>query len=640
MNKNIAMRLKTTSKSEDRTALNYRWYEFHPLVNALFAGAFAIPLYFVFKIIMVNDLVKILVYVLLILLSSFYWAKEAIANLIDKKEIGTGILVIAAVIGSIVLGLWSEAVFLSILYGVAEGLEDYTYMRTRHSIRSLLKLAPKEARIIMNNEEKIIPADSLELGEIFIVKPGESIPTDGIVVKGNAYINESSITGESKAVFKDRGDTVFAGTTNTNGVLEVKAKSLFKDNTISKIINLVEKAQESKGKTQLFIERFGRIYSPIVLATALILMIIPHILRIPHSVWNVRAISFLVAAAPCALIMSTPVTVAAGIGRAGKNGALIKGGIYLELLGKVKSVLFDKTGTLTIGEMTLTDVLPIGVKEKELLSIAYSIEKLSTHPIAQAIVKVIRNEEYRLLDVSDFREISGFGVEAVVGSNLIYIGKPKNELDKKFITNNTNFPLPDSKTIAIVKKNEGIIGIFGLADVIRPNTKLIISGLYNRNLHIAMLTGDNRGSAEKIALELGIQDIRANLKPSDKLKIVEDFKKENGPVVMIGDGVNDAPALATADVGIAMGVIGTDVAIEAADVAFMSDDFKNILFILDLGKKVRQINTQNIILSIFVLSVLIPLTLFGIINIPFAVVFHELSELFAVSNGVRAGLGT
>jgi len=637
MNENSTINVKTTDKSEDRI-INYEWYKFRPLVNALLAGAFAIPVYFIFKFAQVNSLVKILIYGLLILLSSFYWTKEAITDLIDKKEIGTGILVIAAVIGSIVLGLWSEAVFLSILYGTAEGIEDYTYARTRHSIRSLLKLIPKEARVIVKGKEKLIPAKDLKVGEIFIVKPGETIPTDGVIVKGSAHIDESSVTGEFRPVVKDVGDSVFAGTINTNGFLEIRVTSLFRDNTISKIIELVERAQEGKSKTQLFIERFGRVYSPIVLITALALLVVPRIIGIPHSLWDTRAISFLVAAAPCALIMSTPVTIAAGIGKAGKNGVLVKGGIYLEVLGHTGSVLLDKTGTLTLGRMTLVKVIPINVNKSSLLSIVYSIEKLSNHPIAKALIEEIKSLSLRNFDISDFKEISGFGVKGKVGTDLFYIGRPENDGDIEFIKKHTDVSFMEGNIVAIVKKNDRIVGILALSDSIRPDAHTTIQELYRRNVHVAMLTGDNEDSARRIALRLGIKDVRTNLKPEDKLRIVEEFKHRAGAVIMIGDGVNDAPALAAADVGIAMGAIGSDVAIEAADVAFMSDDFNKILFVLDLGKKVRKINAQNIILSIITLGILIPLTLSGIINIPFAVVFHELSELFAVSNGVRAGL--
>jgi len=637
MNENSTINVKTTDKSEDRI-INYEWYKFRPLVNALLAGAFAIPVYFIFKFAQVNSLVKILIYGLLILLSSFYWTKEAITDLIDKKEIGTGILVIAAVIGSIVLGLWSEAVFLSILYGTAEGIEDYTYARTRHSIRSLLKLIPKEARVIVKGKEKLIPAKDLKVGEIFIVKPGETIPTDGVIVKGSAHIDESSVTGEFRPVVKDVGDSVFAGTINTNGFLEIRATSLFRDNTISKIIELVERAQEGKSKTQLFIERFGRVYSPIVLITALALLVVPRIIGIPHSLWDTRAISFLVAAAPCALIMSTPVTIAAGIGKAGKNGVLVRGGIYLEVLGHTGSVLLDKTGTLTLGRMTLVKVIPINVNKSSLLSIVYSIEKLSNHPIAKALIEEIKSLSLRNFDISDFKEISGFGVKGKIGTDLFYIGRPENDGDIEFIKKHTDVSFMEGNIVAIVKKNDRIVGILALSDSIRPDAHTTIQELYRRNVHVAMLTGDNEDSARRIASKLGIKDVRANLKPEDKLRIVEEFKHRAGAVIMIGDGVNDAPALAAADVGIAMGAIGSDVAIEAADVAFMSDDFNKILFVLDLGKKVRKINAQNIILSIITLGILIPLTLSGIINIPFAVVFHELSELFAVSNGVRAGL--
>ncbi len=617
-----------------------KWYRFNPLFVPLTTGVFATIFYFVFKFTPVYNPIKISVYTILILFSSFYWIKEAFEDLVEKKEIGTGILVIAAVIGSIALGLWSEAVFLSVLYGTAEGIEDYTYARTRRSIRSLLKLVPKEARVILNGKEKVIPAKDLKIGEIFIVKPGETVPTDGIIIKGSAHIDESSVTGEFNPVFKNSGDTVFAGTTNTDGLISVRVTSLFQDNTVSKIIELVEKAQEAKSKTQLFIEKFGRIYSPIVLITALVLMIIPHLFGVPHSLWDTRAISFLVAAAPCALIMSTPVTIAAGIGKAGKHGVLVKGSTYLEVLGHVKTVLVDKTGTLTLGKMSLVEIIPIKVNKDFLLSVVYSIEKFSNHPIAKALVREIKLLKHQKFSVSHFKEFSGFGVEAEIDGSLFYIGKPENGKDNKALKEYTNSSFEDGKIIVIVRRDDYVIGILALSDAIRPEARITVEELRSRNIYVAMLTGDNEKSAHKIASSLGINDVRANLKPEDKLKIVEEFKHKAGAVAMVGDGINDAPALATADVGIAMGAIGNDVAIEAADVAFMSDNFKNIVFVLDLGEKVMRINKQNIVLAITVLAILIPLTLAGLINIPSAVIFHELSELTAVINGVRAGIGT
>ena len=615
-----------------------KWYRFNPLFIPLITGVFATIFYFVFKFVSVNNSIKVFIYVILILFSSYFWIKEAFEDIIEKKEVGTGILVLAAVLGSIILGLWSEAVFLSVLYGTAEGIEDYTYARTRHSIRSLLKLVPKEARVISNGKEKVIPAKHLKIGDVFIVKPGESIPTDGNIIEGTAHIDQSSVTGEFNPVSKGVDDSVFAGTTNTDGFIKVRATSLFEDNTISKIIELVEKAQEGKSKTQLFIERFGRVYSPIVLVTALILMIIPHMFGIPHSLWDTRAISFLVAAAPCALIMSTPVTIAAGIGKSGKHGVLVKGGTYLEVLGHVKTVLLDKTGTLTLGKMSLTEIVPIKVDKNFLLSVVYSIEEFSNHPIAKALVREIKPVKHQKFSVSHFKEISGFGVGAEIDGNLFYIGRPENDKDIETFKKYIDSSFKDGRVIVIVKRNGHTIGILALSDAIRPEARATVQELYRRNIHVAMLTGDNENSAHRIASRLGINDIRANLKPEDKLKIVDEFKNKAGAVAMVGDGINDAPALATADVGIAMGAIGSDVAIEAADVAFMSDNFKNIVFVLDLGEKVRRINKQNIILAITVLAILIPLTLSGLVNIPLAVIFHELSELTAVINGARAGL--
>ena len=363
------------------------WYGHPPLRNALIAGLIAglglIPGHLGVIPVSVENLFLLLA----ILIGAYYWTSEGIEKLIHEREIGIEILMIAATVGAIALGLWDEAAALVVLYSAAEGVEELTYARTRASIRKLLDLEPIEAVLIREGTGQVIPAEQLQTGDIFLVKPGAGIPTDGIIIKGRSTINEAAVTGESVPVEKQEGIKVFAATLNIDGALEVRATATFRDNTLAKIIHLVEEAQEQKGKTQLFIEMFGRKYSPAVLVVSFLLIIVPPFFAIPFNDLAIRGVVLLVAAAPCALVMSTPVAVAAGIGSAGKSGILIKGGAHLENLGKTWAVAFDKTGTLTTGMPAVTDIIPLNGDELAVLRIAYTVERCSDHPLARAIVK-------------------------------------------------------------------------------------------------------------------------------------------------------------------------------------------------------------------------------------------------------------
>lgn len=621
------------------TAFEGKWYAHPPMRNALVAGLLAGTAFGLAHLGLISSLTEISLYVLAIPLGGYHWCREGIEEFIAEKKVGIEILMMAAAIGSAILGMWDEAAFLVFLYGTAEGLEEYTYARTRASIRKLLDLVPERARLLQDGKELDVPAEELRVGDIFLVRPGESIPTDGVILRGRSSIDEAPVTGESLPIEKETGMNVFAATINQEGVLEVRAAATFEDNTLSKMIHLVEEAQEQKSRAQLFIEKFGGTYSPLVLASALLLIVLPPVFGLEASSWATRAVVFLVAAAPCALVMSTPVAIAAGIGKAGRNGVLIKGGVSLESLGKIRAIAFDKTGTLTKGEPVVTDIVTLNGDESGLLNLAYSVERYSEHPLARAIVAKAEAAGAKSLEVTDFTAIAGYGAEAKTEGKTIYVGK--QGLFERFGWNPQALPQietlrKEGKTVVLVGDQEKIRGLIAIRDEVRPWAKEVIEELHDMNVKVIMLTGDSEITARAIASELGIDEVRADLKPEDKVEAIKELEKKYGVVAMVGDGINDAPALARATVGIAMGTAGTDVAIEAADIALMADDLMKVSYAIKLGKRVRSISLQNISFSLLILAVLIPSSLIGMMGVALAVFFHETSELLAVANGLRA----
>ena len=627
-------------KKQENIGFEGKWYAHPPMRNALIAGVIATITLVLAHLGFLPQWAEIALFSVAIVIGGYHWTREGIEELIEEREIGIEMLMIAATVGSIILGMWDEAAFLVFLYGAAEGLEEYTYDKTRASIRKLLDLAPKEATVLRNGKEEIIPAEEIQPGEQFLVRPGESIPTDGVIVKGQSSIDEAPVTGESVPVRKKEGMKVFAGTINREGALLIEATAAFADNTLSKMIHLVEEAQEQKGKAQAFIERFGRKYSPLVLFSALAMIVIPWLAGVPLSFWAGKAVVLLVAAAPCALIMSTPVAMAAGIGRAGRSGVLIKGGVHLENLGKLKAIAFDKTGTLTRGQPMVTDIVSVNGSEKEILQIAYSIEKLSEHPLARAVVQKAEEQRLTALEVTNFKSVAGYGAQANIDGQTFFVGRQElinqSELPSN-LQKRASVLRQQAKTVIMVGSNQQIIGLIAIRDEIRPDAKKVIEQLHNLGMKVAILTGDNEQTARAIARELKVDDVRAALKPENKMDALKELQQRYKAVAMVGDGINDAPALAQATVGIAMGAAGTDAAIEAADIALMGDDLTKIPFALQLGKKAKRVSKQNIIFSLLVLAVLIPGSLAGHMSVALVVFFHEASELLAVANGLRAG---
>ncbi len=618
-----------------------RWYSYPPLRNALVAGVIAAITFALARADLLPDVVETVAWSVAIVLGGYYWVREGFEELIFEREISIDVLMVAATVGSIILGMWDEAAALVVLYAAAEGLEHYTYARTRRSIDALLDLAPRQATLLADGQQVTVAADELQTGDVFLVKPGEALATDGTVTEGRSYVNEAAVTGEPMPVSKGPGDDVFAGTLNGDGALQIEATASFEDNTLARIIHLVEEAHERKAERQLFIERFGRWYTPAVLIAAALLAAIPAALGGDVAAWATRAVVLLVAAAPCALIMSTPVGIAAGIGRAGKTGILVKGGAHLEDLGRVRVVAFDKTGTLTEGRPFVNAVVPLAADEAETIRVAASLEQMSEHPLATAILAHAVELGTPVPQVTDFEALPGAGVRGVVEGREYFIGSHALCLELGFDVRHEERALEfqqQGNTVVCVSTREETLGLIAISDRIRPRARQAIDELHAMGIETAMLTGDNEATAAGIAAELGIVHTWADLTPEDKTDAVRELVERHGAVAVVGDGINDAPALAEALVGIAMGAAGTDAAIEAADTALMADDLTKVPTALRIGRRTTSIGTQNIVFSLIVLAVMIPAAVGGYISVAVAVLLHEASELLAVANGLRVGM--
>lgn len=585
-------------------------------------------------------IISTVIYVAGTLIGGYYFGREAIEELIFEREVGIELLMGVAAVVATVMGLAAEGAMLVFLYSISEAAEGYTEEKTRAAVKALMNLAPKVALVQRDNVEREIPVEELEVGDIFIVKPGQSIATDGAIIVGDSSVNQAPVTGESVPVEKQVGDTVFAGTINGEGALEVKATKTFADNTIARIIHMVEEAQEKKGKSQRFIERFGARYSPAVLAIGILMAILPPvILNADWTMWITRATVFIVAAAPCALVISIPITLVASLGTGARQGVLIKGGVYVEELAKVKVVALDKTGTITRGEPEVTDVVVLN--NEQALAVAAGVEGRSEHPLAQAIVRYAKENNVNPSSVSDFRALTGAGATARINGSTVYIGSPDLFQSKLSISldsaqNDVNRLQGEGKTVVVVGDEKTPWGLIAIRDNIRPNAQKAIEALHKAGVEkVVMLTGDNNRTAQAIASELGIDEIYADLKPEDKVTKVRELAQRYGHVAMVGDGVNDAPALAEATVGIAMGAAGTDVALETADVALMADDLEKLAYALKLAKRNQSVVNQNLALSAMVIGTLVIGAIAGMFTLPIAVLGHEISEFVVIGSGLR-----
>lgn len=595
------------------------------------------------------EIISTAIYIVAVPIGGYFFGREAFEELVFEGDIGIELLMSLAAIVAVFMGLPAEGAMLVFLYSISEAAEGYTEEKTRSAIKALMDLTPKTALVKRDGREVEIPVEVLEVGDVFIVKPGQSMPTDGEVLEGASSVNQAPVTGESVPVEKQPGDPVFAGSINGEGALEVRTTKIAADNTISRIIQMVEEAQERKGRSQRFIDRFSARYSPAVLLVgALIALLPPLLFGAPWLTWLTRATVFIVAAAPCALVISIPITLVASLGTGARQGVLLKGGVYLEELAKVTVVALDKTGTLTRGEPEVTDVLPLRAHQAEkvasaddVLALAAGIEQRSEHPLAQAILRQAKKQQVSPLAVNNFRSLTGAGVSAQVNERTVYIGSPElfgSQLDIALDAAQADIDRLQSegKTVVVVGDEDGSMGLIAVRDDIRPNAPQVIQALHARGVQkVVMLTGDNARTAQAIARDLGIDEVYADLKPEDKLAKVRELSEQYGHVAMVGDGVNDAPALAEATVGVAMGAAGTDVALETADVALMADDLEKLVYALKLARRNQAVVRQNLALSALVISTLVIGAVAGAFSLPLAVLGHEISEFVVIGNGLR-----
>jgi len=569
-------------------------------------------------------------------------------------------LMLFAAIGAAALGKWGEAALLLFLFSLGHALEHYAMKRARKSIAALSDLAPPMALVKRNGELKEISIELLSIGDIIVVKPNSKIAADGVVIKGTSPVNQASITGESIPVEKRPRENwqneneintllpehrVFAGTINGSGVLEIKVLKEAKDSTLSRLIMLVKEAETQKSPTQHFTDKFEKYYVPIVLVVVTVLMLAFLILNETFEQSFYRAMSVLIAASPCALAISTPSAVLAGIARAARQGVLIKGGRPLEDLGGLRAIAFDKTGTLTEGKPTLTHAIPFGKTTKlELLKIAVAVEALSDHPLAEAIVEGGKKElgNIPISKAENLKALTARGIQATWEGGLVRIGNRRlfEEVTGKKVPEEIDSKMTDLEsqghTAMIIHKDKSYLGIIAAMDIARPEAMATLAALKKMGIkRMVMLTGDHQKVADAIAKTIGITDPMGSLLPEDKVKAIESLKLEVGNVAMVGDGVNDAPAMAKSTVGIAMGAAGSDVALETADIALMADKLDNLPFAIGLSRKARQIIKQNLVISLGMVAILVPMTIMGTIAIGPAVVGHEGSTLLVVLNALR-----
>lgn len=640
MNTNILNSFKRKATTKNQSRLLIFFFEHIELIAALFSGLLILVAW-LFKSNLSAPL-WVTLHLIAFAIGGYAKAKEGITETIHHRELNVEMLMIFAAIGSAAIGYWTEGAILIFIFSLAGALETYTLNRSNKEISSLMKLQPEEALLITNETEKIVPVAELAIGDTILVRASERIPADGKIIRGTTAIDESAITGESMPVSKMINEEVFAGTVALDGTISVAITKPAHETLFQKIIEMVQSAQDEKSPSQLFIEKFEGTYVKVVLTVVGFMMFVPYFLfnwSLTESIY--RAMVLLVVASPCALVASIMPATLSAISKSAKNGVLLKGGVHAENLGHLQAIAFDKTGTLTNGKPVVTDFfIAPDQDEKQIISVVGAIENESTHPLAQAITLFSQEQTGQKLNdiiVHEMTTISGKGVSAIVNQGRWQIGNATfvgEDIAASFHNGIAQKLAQEGKTIVFAKYNDQIVGLFALQDTIRQDTKQAIQALKKQGIYTVMLTGDHELTAQKIAEDIGIDHYVAECLPEEKVSHIKSLRKKYDHVAMVGDGINDAPALASANVGIAMGE-GTDVALETADIILMKNDLSKITNAITLSNRMNQVVKQNIIFSLFIIAILIIGNYFQAIDLPLGVIGHEGSTILVILNGLR-----
>ncbi|MGG1477868.1 metal-transporting ATPase PfeT [Bacillus subtilis] len=611
------------------------WAQHAELIAALVSGALILAGWLLSG----YQVLSIILFLLAFVIGGFAKAKEGIEETLESKTLNVELLMIFAAVGSALIGYWAEGAILIFIFSLSGALETYTMNKSSRDLTSLMQLEPEEATLMVNGETKRVPVSDLQAGDMIVIKPGERVAADGIIESGSTSLDESALTGESMPVEKNRGDAVFTGTVNRNGSLTVRVTKANEDSLFRKIIKLVESAQNSVSPAQAFIERFENAYVKGVLIAVALLLFVPHFaLGWSWSETFYRAMVFMVVASPCALVASIMPAALSLISNGARNGMLVKESVFLEQLGSVQMIAFDKTGTVTKGQPAVETIrIAEGFSEAEVLEAVYAIEMQSSHPLAQAITAYAESRGVNQSGYISIEETSGFGVMAEVSGAKWKVGKAGfigEEMAAQFLKQTASDVIQSGHTIVFVKKDDQIAGCIALKDQIRPEAKEVMEELNRLGIKTAMLTGDHEDTAQAIAKEAGMTTVVAECLPDQKVNEIKRLKEEFGTIAMVGDGINDAPALKAADVGIAMGG-GTDVALETADMVLMKNDLKKLVNMCRLSRKMNRIIKQNIVFSLAVICLLICANFLQVMELPFGVIGHEGSTILVILNGLR-----
>jgi len=568
--------------------------------------------------------------------------RHAISGL-RKGKLDTDSLMLLAALGAASLGAYAEGALLLFLFSLGHALEDMAMNKTRSAVNSLASFTPKQALLRQGGLDQLVPIERVKIEDLVVVRPGERIPVDGVVESGRSAVNQSTVTGESLPVDKWPGERLFAGTLNGDGALIVQVTRLSKDSTLARVMKMVEQAQEKKSSTQNLVDRIMQVYVPTILLVVLALILIPTLLGQPFAGSFYRAMTVLVAASPCALALGAPSAFIASITQAARNGVLVKGGVFLERMSRLRALAFDKTGTLTKGQPSVTDILTTqGYTVDLVLSYAAAVESHSSHPIAQAISKEAEARKIVLSEARELEALSGWGVRAKLEGRTVWVGNDKTMSDRDFRSSPHNLLTQatlleeQGKSVSLVGIEDMVIGLIAVSDVIRPEAIATLAELERLGInHTVMMSGDNIHAAAYIARQIGLKEYRAELMPEDKSIAIEELQKRFGDVGMVGDGINDAPALAHADVGIAMGGAASDIALETADVVLMSSDLIKLPFAIGLSRATQNVVLQNLTIAFGVMAGLVAISLANLAGIGWVALLHEGSTLLVVLNAMR-----